>query len=225
MSLLILGRLLFFTTSLLAQSDTGSIVGVVRDDEGNPVPGVTVVTKDQKTGIEKSTQTSNDGLYYLTSLRPSLYDLTVTLEGFGSTCQQDIVVNVGTRVSINVTVSSRRVEQQVEVVSNAIPETTRSHIGDIVTQNQIENLPLNGRNFIELTFLVPGNSPAVSFDNTKARFVNVSSAGDQGRGANVIVDGADNNDDEVGGVLQNFSEDGIAEFQVLTSRFSASVGR
>ncbi len=224
-SLLILGRFLSFATFLLAQSDTGSILGVVQDEEGKPVPGVTVITKDQQTGIEKITQTSNDGVYYLPSLRPSVYDLTATLEGFGSGSQQGIVVNVGTRVSVNVIVTARRVEQQVEVVSSAIPETTRSHVGGLVTQKQVESLPLNGRNFIELAFLVPGNSPAVPFDNTKARFVNVSSAGDQGRGANVIVDGSDNNDDEVGGVLQNFSQDAIAEFQVLTSRFSASVGR
>src|SRR5262245_21838360 len=209
-SFVILGCLLFPAPFLLSQSDTGSIVGNVYDEEGNPLPGVTIVTKDQKTGIEKITHTSTDGLYYLTSLRPSVYDLTATLEGFGSTSQPNIVVNVGTRISINVVITSRRIEEQVDVVSSAIPETARSHIGEVVNQNQVANLPLNGRNFIELAFLIPGNSPAVSFDNTKARFVNVTSAGDQGRCSNVIVDGADNNDDEVGGVLQTFSEDGIA---------------
>jgi len=224
-SLVSLFILLSLINPLFAQNDTGSIAGIVHDDEGKPIPGVTVTARDQQTGIEKRTQTSADGFYYLTSLRPSVYDVTATLEDFGSGSEQNIVVNVGTRVSVNVIVSSRRVEQEVEVVSSAIPETTQSHVGDIVTQNQVESLPLNGRNFIDLAFLVPGNSPAVSFDNTKARFVNVTSAGDQGRGANVIVDGADNNDEEVGGVLQNFSEDGIAEFQVLTSRFSATVGR
>ena len=222
---LLLLFLLFPVTSIFAQNDTGSILGLVQDANGNPVSGVTVLTKDQQTGIEKITQSSNDGFYYLTSLRPGVYDLTATLEGFGNGSQQGIVVNVGTRVSVNIILIARRVEQQVEVVSGIIPETTRSHVGGIVTRKQVENLPLNGRNFIELAFLVPGNSPAVPFDNTKARFVNVSSAGDQGRGGNVIVDGSDNNDDEVGGVLQNFSEDAIAEFQVLTSRFSASVGR
>lgn len=108
-------------------------------------------------------------------------------------------------------------EERVTVAEGAgSVDVLGSVVGSVVSFDEIQALPLNGRNFLELALLAPGNAPAPTFDPTKAHSVIVSSAGQAGRGGNITIDGMDNNGDVVGGALRNVPQEAVQEFQVTT---------
>src|SRR5688500_16645167 len=117
-------------------------------------------------------------------------------------------------------------QEVVDLVGNSpLVDVYTSKVDRVIDKKEIENLPLNGRNFLELALLTPGAAPAPNFDPTKTNTVVISSAGQLGRGGSVTVDGVDTNDDVVGGAVQNVSQDAVQEFQIATNRFDARLGR
>ena len=170
--------------------------------------------------------TGEDGSFVVANLPPIVVDLTVTASGFGDATHGNIVLEVGQAVTIDVSLAVAGVRERVDVAASTTGvDTTRSVVDAVIPSSAIEALPLNGRNFLELAFLVPGNSPAPNFDPTKSNSVVVSSAGQIGRGGNIMIDGADNNDDVVGGPLQNVTQESVQEFQIATNRYTAESGR
>ena len=133
------------------------------------------------------------------------------------------LLQVGQDRHLDIALMLGAIEEAVTVTDVGRPVTTA--IDGVLSAAQIETLPLNGRNFLELAFLIPGNQPTPTFDPTKSNSVLVSSAGQLGRGGNVMVDGQANNDDVVGGPLLNLPIDAVQEFQIATSRFGADLGR
>jgi hypothetical protein len=209
------------------QPATATLSGCVMDQHGAVVAGANVAITHKATSIQRETTTNDEGLFALTSLPPGEYELKVQHQGFRTTIYQSLVVEVGQNVSFNVTLEVGEVSDSIDEFFGVEPlvDNVSSVVDRVINRYEIETLPLNGRNFLELALLTPGNSPAPNFDPTKTNTVLISSAGQIGRGGNVTIDGADNNDDVVGGSLVNVSQDAVQEFQIATNRFSAQLGR
>jgi outer membrane receptor protein involved in Fe transport len=208
------------------QANTATIRGRVHDAQGASIASATVTVSGRDTGLSRTVQAASDGTFVIASLPPATIDLTVSAGGFATTKRSGVVLEVGQTASVDVELSVGGVQERVEVAASAAAvDTTRSTVDAVISSTAIEALPLNGRNFLELALLVPGNAPAPNFDPTKSNTVVISSAGQLGRGGNITIDGADNNDDVVGGPLQNVTQESVQEFQIATNRFTAESGR
>jgi hypothetical protein len=209
-----------------AQGSTATLRGSVRDAQNNPVPAATVTVTQPDTGLSRVVPVSADGTFVVANLPPAAFDVTVAATGFGDASRTGVVLQVGQTVDLELALAVAGVREQVDVASSATGvDTTRSVVDAVIPSAAIDALPLNGRNFLELALLVPGNAPAPNFDPTKSNSVVISSAGQIGRGGNITIDGADNNDDVVGGPLQNVTQESVQEFQIATNRFTAETGR
>src|SRR5215216_2750506 len=217
-----------FVVPVLAQTaNTGNITGVVKDPSGAVVPGATVKAINKGTGVERKTTSSDSGVYELTQLVPGDYRVEVEGSGFSKFVADPITVNVLSRVTLDADLRPAGTAEQVTVTGDTAPlvETGKTDVGGVINQKQLESLPVNGRSFASLAVLIPGATLQPSFDPTKARTGTFSVGGSTVRNLNITVDGGDNKDNAVGGLLQNFSMEGIQEFALSTQRFSAANGR
>src|SRR5687767_8344042 len=209
------------------QSATATLSGAVRDPNSALVSGAQVIVTQNATGLRRETTSNDDGFFVITNLAAGTYDVEVRAEGFAKQKIPGVKLQVGQTSSLEVPLAVT-VQETVTLdhrLNYDLVNTTTAVVDGVIRDFEIERLPLNGRNFLELALLVPGNSPAPNFDPTKSNTVVISSAGQLGRGGNVTVDGADDNDDVVGGQVQNISQEAVQEFQIATSRFSAQLGR
>lgn len=215
-----------FTNTSPAQQATATLTGVVTDPNGAVIPGASVTATSKATNLLRTSSTNNEGVYVISSLPVGEYELEIKATGFVTHKVTSIMLNVGQTLSVNadVQVAGITITEQL-VAEPPLVDTQTSKVDLVINDREIENLPLNGRNFLELALLTPGNAPAPNFDPTKTNTVVISSAGQLGRGGNVMIDGTDNNDDVVGGSLINISQDAVQEFQIATNRFSAEYGR
>ncbi len=214
--------------SLAQQPATATLRGTIFDPQGAVISGASVLAMHKATGIKRETTSSDAGLYHFSNLQPGDYDLRFEGKGFKTkTSNAPLTLQVGQVTTLDVQMDIGVAETLVVDLADSRPlvDTNTSVIDGVIASSEVESLPLNGRNFLELALLIPGNAPAPNFDPTKTNTVVISSVGQLGRGGNVTVDGADNNDDVVGGPLQNISQEAVQEFQIATNRFSAQLGR
>ena len=224
------GVLLAYALSLpapvLAQQTTGTIAGRVVDEQDAGIPGATVTATNADTGLVRELTSGGNGLYRLAALPVGTYDVVTERPGLARFVRGGVVVNIGHTTDLDIILRVAPLAQTITVTASApLISLTSSAVGQVVDLARIESLPLNGRQFANLAATVPGVGLGFHADLTKSTKYSPQISGGNGRNVNYVVDGGDNNDDTVGGLLQLFPLEALQEFNVLTQRFDAQYGR
>jgi hypothetical protein len=210
------------------QTNSGSIEGQVADPQGAVVVGASVTAKNVDTGLTRTAQTDSEGRYSISQLPPGNYEVRVAGTNFKTSVAKSVGVNVGQNTPFDVKLEVGGANEEVTVVGSGEAQIERvdNTVSGVVGTVQIQSLPLNGRNFLDLAQLQPGVEKVEggSFDPTKANYTGVSIGGQAGRSAQISVDGGSVVDNVVGTTVQNFSQEIVQEFQLGISNVDVSTG-
>lgn len=204
-----------------AQLPTAAIRGAITDTTGGVLPGVTVSVTQDETGLHRSTVTNELGIYRVAGLPSGHYDVRVELSGFENHTRR-IALVLNQEAEVDVTLRIAGTTETVKVIAGApLVETAKSEMSRTFAAAQIADLPLAGRNYLNLAFLVPG----VTTGGTGAQGLGGAVNGQRSRNVNFIVDGSDNNDASLTGARSPIIQDAVGEFRLVTSAFAAEYGR
>jgi hypothetical protein len=216
-----------------AQAPSGEISGVVTDASGAPMPGVTVTLINQGTNAIRELQTNESGLYVMPAIPPGTYTLKATLSGFRTLERRDITVQVGSASRIPLTLEVGQLTEVVEIKGGApLLQTENSAVGTVIENRAIVELPLNGRNYLQLASLIPGattNGPSSSqgkqrMGGQRNSFA-LNVAGQRIHFNHYSLDGIENTDLNFNSYMLLPSVDALQEFNVLSGLFDAEYGR
>lgn len=228
-SLLVALALATLVPALPAQNPRGSLRGTVQDATGARLPSATIVVKSLDSPLQREATSEDRGEFRLDDLLPGAYDITVSASGFAP-AEAHVSIAVSSVREVTVTLKLAAPAETVSVEGQNSSITTQPidlvsvvHQG-IVTNQDLQTLPLAARSFANIAYLAPGTEPVEPSDPTKARITAVSTGGSSGLNNDLSVDGGDNSDDWIGGFLQNFSADAIQEFAVRTANEDADTG-
>jgi len=217
-------------------STTGNITGTVRDPQGAAVPHADVTITDEKTGTARTVKATEDGFYNATSLPAGIYSVSTSPSGFKKTVSTGVELHVNENKTVNLDLQVGQVTETVTVTSEAAPVELRSgEVSSLISEKQVTELPLNGRNYAQLALMVPGVSPVTQAGAGGAfatrgtglnAGVDMSVNGNQSNSNLWTVDGVNNMDVGSNRTLLVFpSVDSIQEFRVERNSFSAEFGQ
>src|SRR5882762_9452603 len=213
----------------------GSFSGTVTDKTGSVIAGVTVKAISEGTGASREAKTDDAGHYLIPLLPVANYTLRVELQGFQTVERKDVRLQIDEQRELDFNLSPATVSSQVEVSATEVAvETTNPSLGQVITSEQVAQLPLNGRDFVQLATLTPGTSqetnPNSFFNGGPSSEVSargsfsLSVGGSRANSTDWLLDGNDNNELTAGGIGILSSIDSIQEFKVLTYNYSAEFG-
>ncbi|HVR72572.1 MAG TPA: TonB-dependent receptor, partial [Vicinamibacteria bacterium] len=224
----LLAALLLPPGPLLAQARlTGAdLQGTVSDATGGVLPGATVTVANVETGLVRTAVADERGRYLVPALPPGTYRVSAVMDGFVTTTREGLVLVLGqlANVDFSLSVSVGGEDVTVTDVGPAV-DPRNTAVATVVGSQQIESLPINGRNFISFSVITPGVTTDRTPQTGAAGTSGLSFGGQRARSNNIMVDGLDNNDIVVGAVRATFSQEAIREFQVLTNSYSAEFGK
>jgi len=223
---LLVGVLLPAAATAQARLTGADVQGTVKDESGAVLPGVTVTATNTETGLVRTVITAGEGRYVIPALPPGTYKISAELQGFATATRQGVVLVLGQLATADFGLKVAGGHEEVTITAEgAVIDPSHTSVSTVVGQQQIESLPINGRNFISFSVITPG----VTTDRTPQQGASATSglsfAGQRARSNNIMVDGLDNNDLVVGSVRATFSQEAVREFQVLTNSYSAEFGK
>ncbi|HKW65001.1 MAG TPA: carboxypeptidase regulatory-like domain-containing protein [Candidatus Acidoferrum sp.] len=220
--LLVLGA-----AAVSAQVNTATLSGTVSDPQNLGVKGAKVTLTNAATGATRTTATDDNGRYNLVGIPPGRYKMTVDGgSSFGTYENPSVVLTVGESATFDPRLELKGMQQTVTVSAETAPiETTKTEVSDTVEQRRIDNLPINGRNYINFTLTNSQTTRDVSPTIGPAPNSGLSIGGARARGNMVSVDGADAGDNSINGIRSTISQEGVQEFQLILSNYNAEYGR
>ena len=235
LALLAVCTLALLVTPAVYGQATGSFSGTVLDKSGSAIQGATVTVTSQTTGAARQTKTDDVGHYVIPFLPATLFTVRVEYQGFQTVESRDLRLQVDEARVLDFTLSPSAVTAQVEVSAEAVAvETTNPSLGQVITAQEVSQLPLNGRDFVQLATLTPGTTQetntnsffngAPSSEVSARGSFSLSVGGSRPNSTDWLLDGNDNNELTAGGIGILSSIDDIQEFKVLTYNYSAEYG-
>lgn len=227
-ALAVLLALCLFPSIATAQARlTGAdIQGSVRDASGAVLSGATVTVTNLETNLVRTAVTDAKGRYVVAALPPGSYRIVAALASFATQIRDKVSLVLGQSADIDFALGLSGTQEEITVLGAApIVDVSQTAVSSVVSQQQIDSLPINGRNFISFSVITPGATTDRTPQQGATTTSGLSFGGQRARSNNVMVDGLDNNDATVGSARATFSQEAIREFQVLTNSYSAEFGK
>jgi hypothetical protein len=209
---------------VMAQTTTASIEGTVKDPQGNLVAGAQITAKSEALGIERSTTSDEQGFYRLTALPAGTYSLAAAHTGFATQTFPTVELTVNRTIRLEIQLEVGPVQERVSITSDTLAiDPTTPATGATITPRQITEMPVNGRNYLDLLQLVPG--VVINHQANQGSDNSTPVLGERAGNNNFMIDGQPNKNTVTGGAAAQFNQETIAEFQVLTAGYKAEFGQ